>query len=1253
VEALERRELLSVASVAVANSYGADEDGALSVPASSGVLVNDSAGSIAAVLVAGPEHAAAFTLNPDGSFAYVPAPDYFGLDRFTYKASDGATLSASPATVTIFVAGANDAPVPGADAFSGGAGAPLTGNVLDNDVDVDGQSLTASLLAAPLHGTLVLAANGSFTYTPEANYRGDDHFSYLASDGVAPGQRADVALTITGSAVAGNDLAFLTFQKPWLEGTIGGLRGAITGDFDGDGFADIAYGWDNGIGIKFSPLGPAAGTRSIGASTVWAFGAIAAADFNNDGRDELVVAWTLGTTNYLHTYSAIGATGYPLSQFGVLPAGALPTAMAVGDFNHDGFLDVAGYSAADGTVRAFLNNHSGHFSTGASFPLRGGLVDFTSGDFDGDGAADLAALDPSAGSVVVALSGGDGTFGTAVDYGAGAGALSMARGDFNSDGVLDFAVGTGSGPLLLMAGDGAGAFGLAGSSNAGSRLDILVASDMNKDGILDVVGLTTATGGTVILRGSGAGTFTRAAAPATPPLRRALLAGDFNADGLPDVLGFDTDPANQRLTYVLGNQAPVGVPDSYNFTQDIPGGPMTPLGGLLANDSDPNRNPLTAILLVGPAHGTLLNFYANGAFAYYPPDTFAGVDSFTYVVSDGVLRSAPVTVTLNVAPHNHAPQVAGGGLAVWEDGPTAPFQLYATDADGDAITFALVSPPAHGTLTLNPTGVYTYTPFRDFFGEDEFTFRAFDGTDWSSSFARIGINVGATPDAPVATAVTTPLTAYEGVAMGGRVGGTDVDGGVLTFAVATPPAHGTLSMSADGSFVYTAAVGYFGADAFSFVAEDGLYVSVPATVSLDVLPAEQAPGAVGDSYSIGRGGTVTANVLDNDVPLDEETTFTAVLVSGPAHGRLTLSSDGTFTYTADPAFTGVETFTYAANDGQGTGAPATVKIRVDTNWAPTAPDLAADREPGDYALPIDAEMWDADDDALTLTVATAPEFGDAYVDDNGTADPSDDALVYVAPPGFYGVDRFTYTVTDGHGNSATGTVTVTTVGAGFDESPLDPSRRDLVVVGTPGPDVIRVKRGPGSKMTVWLNGHSQGAFPMPSSGMVRVFGLDGDDRIEGSGIRARLEARGGGGNDTIFGSSTHDLLLGGPGNDLLYGGAGRDVLVGGQGLDYLRGDAGADLVIGGGTAYDADDEAGTLDLDAAASRASLLAAWSAPGRYDEKLAALSAEGGALATGIVVDDADRDVLLGGGDYDWLFGNAAIDSLPDRRTGESLS
>jgi VCBS repeat-containing protein len=1242
----------STRPLAVANSYAADEDGMLSVPASSGVLVNDSDGAVAAVLVAGPAHAAAFTLNSDGSFIYVPAPDYFGIDTFTYKAGDGAALSAAAATVTIAVAGVNDAPVPADDAFAGGGGAPLTGNVLANDVDVDGQVISASLLARPLHGTVVLAADGSFTYTAAADYRGADHFSYLASDGVAPGQRADVTLTVTGPAVAGGDLNFLTFQKPYLEGTIPGLRGAITGDFNGDGFTDIAYGWDGGIGFTFSPLGPARDSRAIGRSTVWAFGAIAAADFNNDGKDELVAAQTLGTKNYLDTFSAIDGMTSPAVQFIDVSSAALPTAMSVGDFNHDGFLDVAAYNDADGSVRVFLNNHSGNFTAGVSFALRPGLVDFTAGDFDGDGATDLAALDRSAGSLVVALCGGNGTFGAGTSFAAGAGALSMAGGDFNSDGVFDFAVGTASGSLLLMAGDGAGGFGLAGSSNAGSRLDVVVASDMNKDGIVDVVGLTTATGGTVVLRGSGAGTFTRAAAPATPPLRRVLLAGDFNADGLPDVLGFDTDPANQRLTYVLGNQAPVGVPDSYNFVQGMPGGPTSPLAGVLANDSDPNRNPVTAVLVVGPAHGTLINFYPSGTFSYYSLDSFTGVDTITYVVSDGVLQSAPITITLNVAGRNHEPWVGSAGLGMGEDGPPAAIQLYASDSDGDAVTFVIVSPPAHGTLTVDPGGAGTYTPFPDYFGPDGFTYRATDGSAWSD-IGHFNINVGARPDAPRATAVTTPLTAYEGVALGGRVSGTDVDGDGLTFGVATAPAHGTLSIAADGSFVYTAAVGYFGADEFSFVAGDGLFVSAPATVSLDVLPAEQAPGAVGDSYSIGRGGTATGNVLDNDVPLDEDTTFTAVLVSAPAHGRLTLSPDGSFTYTADPAFAGTETFTYAANDGQGTGAPATVKIRVDTNWAPTAPDLAAEREPGDYAMPIDAEMWDADDEALTLTVASSPEFGDAYVDDNGTADPSDDSLVYVAPPGFYGVDHFTYTVTDGHGNSATGAVTVTTVGAGFDESPIDPSRRDLVVVGTPGPDVIRVKRGPGSKMTVWLNGHSQGAFPMPSSGVVRVFGLDGNDRIEGSGIRARLEARGGGGDDTIFGSATHDFLMGGPGNDLLYGGAGRDVLIGGQGRDYLRGDAGADLVIGGGTVYDADDEAGTLDPDAAISRASLLAAWSAAGRYDEKLAALSAEGGALATGVVVNDSDRDVLFGGGDYDWLFGDTAIDTLPDRRTGESVS
>ena len=126
------------------------------------------------------------TLASDGSFTYTPAANFAGSDSFTYTASDGTAVS-NVATVTVTVTGVNDAPVAVDDSATTAEETPVSGSVLTNDTDVDGATtLTATLVASPANGIVTLASDGSFTYTPAANFAGSDSFTYTASDGRRP-----------------------------------------------------------------------------------------------------------------------------------------------------------------------------------------------------------------------------------------------------------------------------------------------------------------------------------------------------------------------------------------------------------------------------------------------------------------------------------------------------------------------------------------------------------------------------------------------------------------------------------------------------------------------------------------------------------------------------------------------------------------------------------------------------------------------------------------------------------------------------------------------------------------------------------------------------------------------------------------------------------------------------------------------------------------------------------------------------------
>lgn len=158
-------------------------------------------------MVSGPANAGAFTLNPDGSFSYVPAANFHGTDSFEYQISDG-NGGFDTATVNLIVQPVNDLPVALSDSFEVFLGeAPEPGlNVLLNDIEIDNNdTLIAILVSSPSNGTVTLNEDGSLIYIPDAGFIGTDSFTYVASDGVANiATTVEISVTSRGFAVLPN-----------------------------------------------------------------------------------------------------------------------------------------------------------------------------------------------------------------------------------------------------------------------------------------------------------------------------------------------------------------------------------------------------------------------------------------------------------------------------------------------------------------------------------------------------------------------------------------------------------------------------------------------------------------------------------------------------------------------------------------------------------------------------------------------------------------------------------------------------------------------------------------------------------------------------------------------------------------------------------------------------------------------------------------------------------------------------------------
>ncbi len=215
------------------------------VVAPPGVLGNDSdadGDALTAVLVQAPAEGS-LELAADGGFTYTPAPEATGTFEFTYAAFDGEAESA-PATVTLTVLAApNQPPVATADEYTVEEDGVLTvaaPGVLGNDSDPEGGELTAILAADVAHGTLALAADGAFTYTPEPDFNGEDGFSYRASDGIDSSDPVAVTLTVTAvndTPVAGDDSYAAVAGEPLTVTAPGVLEN--DSDVDGDALTAV------------------------------------------------------------------------------------------------------------------------------------------------------------------------------------------------------------------------------------------------------------------------------------------------------------------------------------------------------------------------------------------------------------------------------------------------------------------------------------------------------------------------------------------------------------------------------------------------------------------------------------------------------------------------------------------------------------------------------------------------------------------------------------------------------------------------------------------------------------------------------------------------------------------------------------------------------------------------------------------------------------------------------------------------------
>ena len=259
-------------------------------------------------------------------------------------------------------------------------------------------------------------------------------------------------------------------------------------------------------------------------------------------------------------------------------------------------------------------------------------------------------------------------------------------------------------------------------------------------------------------------------------------------------------------------------------------------------------------------------------------------------------------------------------------------QVVASDADGNPLSYTAGTAPAHGSVTVNPDGTWTYTPGSNFNGTDVFTVTISDGQGGIST-ATVNVGVTAVNDAPVAnndSLSTTEDTAVTYTAAQLLGNDTDIDSATLSIASVASGSGGSAVLNADGSVTFTPNAHFNGTADFSYIVTDGTSNSTPATATVQVAAINDAPVASADSASVLEGGSVVINLVSNDGDVEGALDPASIVItSAPTHGTVSVNANGTVSYQHDGSETAADSFSYTVKDAQGlVSAPVNVSVSV-------------------------------------------------------------------------------------------------------------------------------------------------------------------------------------------------------------------------------------------------------------------------------------------------------------------------------------
>lgn len=894
--------------------------GAEDQPMAGRVVAKDADGdAITFKLASDPKHGEAEVDTESGLARYTPAGDFVGVDSFVVEASDLA--GGVPAVVTVTVTPVNDPPQAGEDRSKGDEDQPIVGRLRATDVDQD--TLRYTLTKGTRSGKVEVEVDGSFRYQPNANFHGDDTFTFEVSDGRA---RATGSMALVVAPV--NDaprLAELSLSGREDEP----LKGrALATDIDGD---TLEYAV-----AKQGSKGSAAIDEATGAVIYTPkaneHGADALTISVSDGRAkaEAALRVSLSPVNDAPEAQAGAAQGeedHPLQgdliatdvdgdalSFRVLTQarrGALELDPKSGAWRftpraHEHGKDSFRFEVSDGKLRAAAEvaltigavNDAPEvrelsLATSEDKPVSGAV---SASDVDGDKLTWSLGLAPTKGTLTVDATSGRVSYAPkANEHGDDSCMVEVGDGTTKSAAKVLITIAPVNDAPVAHAGKAAG---LEDAVQRGA----LAASDVDRDAL----GFTLVRApklGAVQIDPVGTWTYTpRPNQHGEDAFRFAVSDGKLSSEG------------EVTLTISAVNDAPTAGDQALVTLED-----RELRGTIKASDVD---GDVLSYRVQAPGKlGVVSIDDATGAFRYQPLRDRSGLDRFVVAVSDGLLvREAGVTVELTPAPD--APVIDPRPIETAEDEPVS-VELAGVDADGEQLTFTIVTPTVLGTAELLPDGrTLRFVPAADAHGEHRLVVEASDGKHRVR--AALPVRVAPKNDAPTLEpasaqtqeelAVLVPLVTH------------DKDGDVVQLALGGAPVRGA---SLIGHLLKVAPPqDLAGVLNVVVTASDPSGASTSLTVPITVANVNDAPVVKDLALTVAPGQRVTGAIVATDADPGDALTF--VVAVPPRQGTLTLDDArvGTFSYSAAPGASGDDSFRVRVRDQAGASATAAVRVTL-------------------------------------------------------------------------------------------------------------------------------------------------------------------------------------------------------------------------------------------------------------------------------------------------------------------------------------